>query len=101
MSDLLNLSSEVTKGSNGWIISGKHTKSGKPLLANDPHIEIQTPSTWYQTHLKVKNDTENMDVIGVTLPGVCGIILGHNDKIAWGVTNNRADVQDLFIEKKS
>ncbi|MED2891535.1 penicillin acylase family protein, partial [Bacillus thuringiensis] len=101
LAELLNLSSEVTKGSNGWVISGKHTKSGKPILANDPHIEMQAPSTWYQTHLKVNNETENMDVIGVTLPGVCGIILGHNDKIAWGVTNNRADVQDLFIEKRN
>ncbi|PHA58031.1 penicillin acylase family protein [Bacillus wiedmannii] len=101
LAELLNLSSEVTKGSNGWVISGKHTKSGKPILANDPHIEMQAPSTWYQTHLKVNNETENMNVIGVTLPGVCGIILGHNDKIAWGVTNNRADVQDLFIEKRN
>jgi penicillin amidase len=91
---------DASRGSNGWVVSGKLTRSGKPLLANDPHIEIQTPSTWYQTHLIVTDQTCPMNVIGVAVPGTCGIILGHNEHIAWGVTNNRADVQDLFIEKR-
>jgi len=85
-------------GSNGWVVSGKLTKSGKPILANDPHLFVQTPSVWYQTHL-VLNGKQKRNLIGVTLPGVPGIILGHNDKIAWGVTNVQADAQDLFVEK--
>lgn len=97
--DLLGVG-EATQGSNGWVVSGRLTESGKPLLANDPHIDLQTPSTWCQAHLIVDSETEPLNVIGVTLPGVPGIVLGHNDKIAWGVTNNRADVQDLFVEQR-
>jgi len=86
---------EFQPGSNAWAISGKHTASGKPILANDPHLEFSLPSTWYQVHLKAPD----LDVIGVSLPGVPAVIIGHNDRIAWGVTNLGFDVQDLYIER--
>lgn len=98
--DLLTTAGDVTKGSNGWVVAGERTVSGKPLLANDPHIDLQTPSTWYQTHLIVEGELEKLNVIGVSLPGVPGILIGHNEQIAWGVTNSRADVQDLFVERR-
>jgi len=84
-------------GSNNWVVSGTKTKSGKPLLANDPHLGLATPAIWYETHLKA-ND---MNVSGVIFAGVPGIILGHNEHIAWGVTNVGPDVQDLYIEKRN
>jgi len=86
---------EAAIGSNAWVISGQHTASGKPLLANDPHLEFTFPATWYQVHLT----TPEMNVTGVSLPGVPLVIIGHNDHIAWGVTNLHFDVMDLFAEK--
>ena len=86
---------EFQPGSNAWAISGKHTASGKPILANDPHLEFGIPSTWYQVHLRAPD----LDVIGVSLPGVPCVIIGHNERIAWGVTNLGFDVQDLYIER--
>ncbi|MGD0437915.1 MAG: penicillin acylase family protein, partial [Bryobacteraceae bacterium] len=86
---------EFQPGSNAWAISGKHTASGKPLLANDPHLEFSIPSTWYQVHLQAPG----LDVTGVSLPGVPCVIIGHNRRIAWGVTNLGFDVQDLYLEK--
>jgi penicillin amidase len=86
---------ELQPGSNAWVISGKRTASGKPILANDPHLEFSLPSTWYQVHLKMPG----MNVTGVSLPGIPGVIIGHNDRIAWGVTNLQFDVQDLYSEK--
>jgi penicillin G amidase len=86
---------EFQPGSNAWVVSGKLTASGKPILANDPHLEWSIPATWYQVHLKAPG----LDVAGVSLPGVPGVIIGHNQKIAWGVTNLGFDVQDLYIEK--
>ncbi|MBM7703962.1 penicillin acylase family protein [Metabacillus iocasae] len=83
-------------GSNNWVISGEKSESGKPILADDPHLSLATPSIWYQTHLQ----TLNLNVSGVILAGIPGIILGHNDTIAWGVTNTGPDVQDLYIEKR-
>ncbi|MED1853086.1 penicillin acylase family protein [Brevibacillus borstelensis] len=91
--------SGAVAGSNGWVVSGKLTKSGKPLLANDPHLGMDTPSIWFQTHLHLHTEEKTLNVIGVTLPGVPGVVLGHNDSIAWGVTNAIADTQDLYIEK--
>jgi len=82
-------------GSNNWVVSGARTQSGKPLLANDPHLGIQMPSIWYEIHLS----GGGLDVIGVSFPGVPGVIIGHNQRIAWGVTNVGPDVQDLYIEK--
>jgi len=81
--------------SNNWVVSGKHTATGKPLLANDPHLSPSAPSIWYMSHLS----TPGMRVAGVTIPGAPGIIIGHNERIAWGLTNLQADVQDLYIER--
>jgi len=81
-------------GSNDWVLSGTHTKSGKPLLANDPHLGHRVPSVWYMIHLKAPG----LDVSGVTFPGLPAVILGHNERIAWGATNTAPDVQDLFVE---
>jgi len=82
-------------GSNNWVMSGQHTSSGKPLLSNDPHLGLQAPALWYYARLT----TPDLDVVGATLPGVPGIILGHNQNIAWCFTNTGPDVQDLYIEK--
>lgn len=81
-------------GSNNWVVSGEKTASGKPLLADDPHLGLNTPSIWYQMHLQ----SPEQNVGGVIFAGVPGIILGHNENIAWGVTNVGPDVQDLYIE---
>ena len=81
-------------GSNNWVISGKLTESGEPLLADDPHLGLSTPSIWYQMHLQ----SPEQNVSGVIFAGIPGIILGHNEQIAWGVTNVNPDVQDLYIE---
>jgi penicillin amidase len=82
-------------GSNNWVVSGAHTASGKPLLANDPHLGYSVPSIWYMIHL----EGPGLDVAGVSLAGLPLIIIGHNQRIAWGMTNTGPDVQDLFIEK--
>ncbi|MGX4668664.1 penicillin acylase family protein [Cerasibacillus sp. JNUCC 74] len=84
-------------GSNNWVISGEKTQTGLPLLANDPHLGLATPSIWIQMKLK----TNQQQVSGVIFAGVPGIILGHNDKIAWGVTNTGPDVQQLYLEKRN
>ncbi|WP_082148160.1 MULTISPECIES: penicillin acylase family protein [Lysinibacillus] len=81
-------------GSNNWVVSGDKTKSGMPILADDPHLGLSTPSIWYQMHLQ----SPQQNVSGVIFAGIPGIILGHNDEIAWGVTNVGPDVQDLYIE---
>jgi len=81
--------------SNSWVVSGARTASGKPLLANDPHLGLSAPNIWYFAHLHAPG----IDQIGATLPGVPGVILGRNDRIAWGATNTGPDVQDLYLEK--
>ena len=86
---------EVQPGSNAWAVAGSHTASGKPLLSNDMHLEYALPGIWYMTHLQAPG----MNVSGVALPGAPGIIVGHNQRIAWGITNLQFDVQDLYIEK--
>jgi len=85
-------------GSNNWVVSGAHTASGKPLLANDMHIEHSVPDIWYEAQL-TKGDGQDYDVEGVTLPGLPFVIVGHNRHIAWGFTNLGPDVQDLFVEQ--
>jgi penicillin G amidase len=90
----VGLYAEELAASNNWVISGKRTADGKPLLANDPHLAATAPGIWYLAHLS----TPDMRVSGVTFPGVPGIILGHNADIAWGATNVGPDVQDLYIE---
>jgi len=86
---------EVAPGSNAWAISGAHTTSGKPLLAGDPHLEWSIPSPWYLVHLQ----SGDLDVTGASLPGIPAVIIGHNRRIAWSVTNLEFDVQDLYAEK--
>jgi penicillin G amidase len=82
-------------GSNNWVVDGSMTASGKPLLANDPHLSAQIPSIWYLAHLSAGD----FDVIGATLPGAPAVAIGRNRFIAWGETNAMADVQDLFLER--
>jgi len=88
-------------GSNSWTVSGSLTSTGKPILANDPHLSIQMPSIWYQMHLECKpvSDACPFNVAGFTFAGVPGVIIGHNEHIAWGFTNVGPDVMDLYIEK--
>jgi len=81
-------------GSNNWVVSGAHTATGKPLLANDTHLELTIPPIWYEVHLTAPG----WNVKGLTLPGAPLVVIGHNDRVAWGFTNNGADVQDLYIE---
>ena len=86
--------SNAALGSNNWVVSGAHTQSGKPLLANDPHLDHSIPSVWYMIHLK----SPGMNVSGVSLPGLPLVVIGHNERIAWGMTNTGPDVQDLYAE---
>jgi penicillin amidase len=81
--------------SNNWTVAGSRSATGRPLLANDPHLAARLPSTWYLAHVQ----GGRLDVIGATLPGVPAVIIGHNRRIAWGLTNLMADVQDLFVER--
>lgn len=81
--------------SNNWVLAGSRTRSGRPILANDPHLQIEFPSVWYEMHLVAGG----LDVVGVTVPGVPFVVLGHNARIAWGMTNTNADVQDLALER--
>ena len=84
-------------GSNNWVVSGAKTTTGKPLLANDPHLMVQMPAIWMEMHLSCPD----FDVAGVSLPGLAGISIGHNARIAWGFTNTGADVADVFVERLS
>src|SRR5699024_6048227 len=83
--------------SNNWVVSGEKTASGKPLLADDPHLGLATPSIWYEMHL----EAEDMNVGGFIFAVVPGIILGHYEHISWGVTKTGPDVQQLYIEKQN
>ena len=85
---------EPAPGSNNWVVSGTHTVSGKPLLSNDMHLGHQMPNLWYEAHLR----SGTFDVAGVTLPGMPFVIVGHNQRTAWGFTNVEPTVQDLFAE---
>lgn len=82
-------------GSNNWVVSGARTTTGKPLLANDPHLGFTTPSVWYFARLRAPG----MEVFGATLPGIPYVLLGRNRSVAWGFTNTGPDVQDLYIER--
>ncbi len=83
------------EGSNAWVLAGRRTRTGAPLLANDPHLGLQAPGVWYLAHLK----TPELELIGATLPGLPAIVLGHNGTVAWGFTNTGADVEDVFVER--
>ncbi len=88
-------------GSNSWVVSGSRTVTGKPYLANDPHLGIQMPSIWYQIalHCRPKSAQCPFEVAGFSFAGVPGVVIGHNERIAWGFTNVGPDVIDLYIEK--
>ncbi len=85
----------LSPGSNAWAVSGAHTTSGKPILANDPHLAIRIPSIWYMIQMK----GGGLDVSGASIPGLPGVIIGHNQDIAWGVTNMEGDYMDVYAEQ--
>ncbi len=93
--DRIGFHTDALAASNNWVVSGKRTASGKPLLANDPHLRPTAPSIWHMIHMSAPG----VRVAGVGTPGIPGVILGHNEHIAWGFTNVGPDVQDLYIEK--
>jgi penicillin G amidase len=82
-------------GSNAWVVAGRHTASGKPILANDPHLSLQIPSIWYAVRLR----GDRLRVDGMSIPGLPVVVLGRNDRIAWGATSMMADTQDLYLEQ--
>ncbi|HEU0000574.1 MAG TPA: penicillin acylase family protein, partial [Ktedonobacteraceae bacterium] len=85
----------LLSGSNNWTVDGTMTTTGLPILCNDPHLGQVAPSIWYECHL-VAGD---IDVVGASFPGAPGIVIGHNQHIAWGLTNAISDIEDLYIEK--
>ena len=91
----VGLYADELAASNNWVISGKRTVSGKPLLANDPHLRPTAPSIWYMIHLSAPGNR----VAGVSSAGLPGVVIGHNEHVAWGFTNVGPDVQDLYVEK--
>jgi penicillin amidase len=106
--DMMTIAGELTKiaaiappslvegmGSNNWAVSGALSATGKPLLANDPHLGLSAPALWYFAHLSAPG----FDVVGATLPGIPSVVLGRNSRIAWAFTNTASDVQDLYIER--
>jgi penicillin amidase len=91
----LGLGAGEARGSNSWVLSGSRTATGKPILANDPHLGLRVPSVWFLASI----DAPGLRATGATLPGVPGVLIGHNDRIAWGLTSLEPDVQDLFVEE--
>ncbi|HYN84250.1 MAG TPA: penicillin acylase family protein [Pyrinomonadaceae bacterium] len=91
----VGLYAEELAASNNWVASGKRTVTGKPLLANDPHLAPSAPSIWHMVHLSAPG----LRAAGVTSPGAPGVIIGHNERVAWGVTNLGPDVQDVYRER--
>src|SRR5207253_4288649 len=81
-------------GSNCWALAGSRTKSGRPLLAGDPHLAIRNPGIWYEIALQ----SGDLSLIGFSIPGVPGVVIGHNSHVAWSFTYGYADTQDLFVE---
>jgi penicillin amidase len=101
---LLAMSHDAAKGlkqylppdaSNNWAVAGSRTESGKPVFANDPHLQHTAPGVFYLMHLR----TPSLDVVGATMPGTPAVILGHNRHVAWGLTTTFADTQDIYLEK--
>ncbi len=83
-------------GSNCWAVGGSRTATGKPILAGDPHLPVRNPSIWYEVAL----DASDLHLIGFSIPGVLGVVIGHNDRVAWSFTYAYADTQDLFVERQ-
>ncbi|HEU5131166.1 MAG TPA: penicillin acylase family protein, partial [Pyrinomonadaceae bacterium] len=93
--DRIGFHTDALAASNNWVVSGNRTVTGKPLLANDPHLRPTAPSIWHLVHLSAPG----VRVAGVSAAGLPGVVIGHNDRIAWGFTNVGPDVQDLYVEK--
>ncbi len=83
------------RASNNWVVDGAHSVTGKPLLANDPHLDFAAPLVWYIARL----EAPDIDIAGATTPGAPVVVLGHNNRIAWGFTTTNADVEDVFVEQ--
>lgn len=101
LDNLLGGDPNADLGSNSWVVSGAVSATGSPLMANDPHLSFSIPPIWYQVglHCAPKGPDCNYEAVGVSFVGVPGIVLGHNDRIAWGFTNLGADVMDLYVMK--
>ena len=84
-------------GSNNWVVATERVAGPRPLLANDPHLTVSIPSLWYENHMEVADGS--LRVTGATFAGIPGVVSGHNDHIAWGITAGRADNQDLYVER--
>jgi penicillin G amidase len=84
---------ETARGSNNWVLAGSRTATGLPLLANDPHLQLGVPSIWAVVHLTAPG----LDVAGVALPGVPGVLIGRTARVAWGCTNVHDDSADLYV----
>lgn len=95
LNDVLPGLPEPMPASNEWVVDGKHSASGKPLLANDTHLGFSAPGVWYLARIETPQDT----IAGVTSPGEPMIVLGHNTHVAWGFTTTGGDVEDVFVEK--
>jgi penicillin amidase len=90
---------EAPNGSNAWLVAGEHTESGYPMIANDPHLAMDTPAIWYENHLIFNKDGEEWHVNGITLSGAPGVVLGCSNMACWGMTVNPLDVTDIFSEQ--
>src|SRR5262249_32934253 len=92
---------DTVSGSNEWGVTGSRAAGGRPVIANDPHLALNIPCTFYEWHLVVKSDPDRgpENVSGVGFPGAPGVILGQNDRITWGATTNPMDVSDVFSDK--
>ncbi|GEM47714.1 penicillin acylase family protein [Deinococcus cellulosilyticus] len=92
--EALGMQKVPDKGSNNWVVAGSRTVSGKPLLADDPHLSLSAPALWYMAEIQ----GPTLHAIGGTIPGLPAVVIGRNDRISWAVTNTAPDVQDLFLE---
>lgn len=95
---ILDLLGDSFKGSNNWMVSGDHTASGAPILANDPHLSLTSPSVWWYSHLNTKRGGGDLNAMGVSFAGIPGVVLGFNEDIAWGATVTNYDVTDVYNE---
>lgn len=96
--DGLSVWGDASRGSNNWVVTPGVTSGGRPLLANDPHLALRAPAIWWGTHLTVTGGPDAVDVAGTTFPGVPGVVIGFNQRIAWGVTTAYYDVTDVYQE---
>jgi penicillin amidase len=103
LSDWKGMPSDMSLGSNSWVLSGRYTTTGHPILANDPHLAMQIPSVWYAIglHCRRVDAACPYDIVGMSFPGTPGVVVGHNQRIAWGITNSMVDTQDLYLERVS